>query len=141
MKRASIAQFALLAVVCLGTVGQFSMGSVQADEKPKVEGDPSTSFWMKKKLVYSQQVLAGLASGDFDAIVANAQSMRNLSTVEGFIRGQTPGYRTQLQIFDEANAEIIRQAQKDNVDGVALAFTQLTISCVNCHKHLREIKP
>lgn len=36
--------------------------------------------------------------------------------------------------------EIVRQAKKDNVDGTALAFTQLTISCVNCHKHLREAK-
>jgi cytochrome c556 len=73
----------------------------------------------------------------FDKIVANAQSMRNLSKVEGFVRSQTPGYRAQLHIFEVSADEIIRQAKQDNVDGAALAFTQLTISCVNCHKHLR----
>jgi hypothetical protein len=51
-----------------------------------------------------------------------------------------PGYRTQLEVFNDANEQIIRQAQKDNVEGAALAFTQLTISCVNCHKQLRESK-
>jgi cytochrome c556 len=98
------------------------------------------SFWMKKKLEYSQNILAGIATADFERIVANAQSMRNLSKIEGFIRSQTPGYRAQLNIFQESADEIIRQAKKDNVDGAALAFTQLTISCVNCHKHLREAK-
>jgi len=99
-----------------------------------------TSFWMQKKLEYSKNILAGITTADFDKIVENAQSMRRLSTIEGFIRGQTSGYRTQLQIFEEAADEIIRQGQKDNVDGAALAFTQLTVSCVNCHKQLREHK-
>jgi len=139
MRRANLTRQILLTAVCLA-IGPWSIRSIGADE-PKSEQNQSTSFWMKKKLGFSQQILAGIATADFDAISENAQAMRNLSKVEGFIRGQTPGYRTQLQIFDEAAAEIARQAQKDNVDGVALAFTQLTISCVNCHKHLREAKP
>jgi hypothetical protein len=102
--------------------------------------DQPTSFWMQKKLDYSKNILAGIATADFDKIVQNAESMRHLSSIEGFIRGRTPGYRTQLQIFQESADEIIRQGNKDNVEGAALAFTQLTISCVNCHKQLREAK-
>ena len=139
MRRANLTLQILLTAVCLA-IGPWSIRSIGADE-PKSEQNQTTSFWMKKKLDFSQHILAGIATADFDAIAENARAMRNLSRVEGFIRGQTPGYRTQLQIFDEAAAEIVRQAQKDNVDGVALAFTQLTISCVNCHKHLRETKP
>ena len=99
-----------------------------------------TSYWMQKKLEYSQNILGGMATADFDRIVENAEAMRRLSSIEGFIRRQTPGYGRQLQLFEEAAGEIARQANKDNVDGVALAFTQLTISCVNCHKELREAK-
>jgi cytochrome c556 len=36
--------------------------------------------------------------------------------------------------------EIIRQANQDNLEGVTLGFNQLTVSCVQCHKHLRETK-
>jgi len=75
---------------------------------------------MKKKFDLSRHILAGIATADFD--VENAQAMRNLSKVEDFIRGQTPGYHTQLQVFDEAAAEIARQAQKGKVDGVALFY-------------------
>jgi hypothetical protein len=96
------------------------------------------SLWMKKKLEYSRNILAGLASEDFDQIAANAESMQTMSRFEAFIRGKMPGYRSQLQVFQSANEQLIKQAQKDNIDGAALAFTQLTISCVNCHKQLRE---
>ena len=108
------------------------------DEPPAGSKDQPVSFWMKKKLDYSQNILAGIATADFDKVAENAQAMRHLSTIEGFIRGRTPGYRTQLHFFEESADEIIRQAKKDNVEGAALAFTQLTVSCVNCHKQLRE---
>jgi soluble cytochrome b562 len=125
----------LIAAIVLGV---FPLSVAQAQEKEGKE--QPASFWMKKKLDYSQNILAGIATADFDKIVQNAQSMRSLNKIESFIRGRTPGYRNQLQIFEVSLDEIIRQAQKDNVDGAALAFTQLTISCVNCHKQLRETK-
>jgi cytochrome c556 len=109
----------------------------RGDDKEAAEKNQPMNFWMKKKLEYSQNILAGVATADFDKIVANAEAMRKLSKIEGFLHGQTPGYRTQLHIFEESADEIIRQAKRDNVDGAALAFTQLTISCVNCHKQLR----
>lgn len=132
---------------CLTTVGPIAclvllaMGGAAAINAQEVSGNNQpTSFWMQKKLEYSKNILAGISTADFDKIVENGESMRRLSTIEGFIRGQTPGYRTQLGIFEEAAGEIIRQGKKDNVEGAALAFTQLTISCVNCHKQLRESK-
>jgi hypothetical protein len=111
------------------------------ERKPPANEEDQPSIWMKKKLDYSQNILAGLANADFNQIAENAQAMQGLSKLEWFIRGRTPGYRTQLEIFQDANAEIIKQAKQDNLEGASLAFTQLTISCVNCHKHLRSSKP
>jgi|SRR5262245_15725529 len=135
----SIRTFAQLWTAIAITLAFGPARCTQANDPPAANQQP-TSFWMKKKLEYSQNTLAAIATADFDKIIENAQAMRNLSKVEGFIRGQNPGYRTQLHIFDEANAEIIQQAKKENVEGAALAFTQLTISCVNCHKTLRTAK-
>jgi len=112
----------------------------RSDDKQPAAQEQPMSYWMKRKLEYSQNILSGIAKADFDAIEANAQSMRNLSKIEGFIRRQAPGYTTQLHVFEQSNDEIIHQARKHNVEGAALAFTQLTISCVNCHKQLREAK-
>lgn len=119
-------------------------GSFADAQEPKVkdgqEKEHSTSFWMERKLRLSQELLAGITAADFDKIAASAQAMRTLNKVEAFVRSRTPGYRTQLQIFDESLEEIVRQADRDNVEGAALGFTQLTISCVNCHKQLRAAK-
>jgi hypothetical protein len=113
--------------------------SVTSGQEPKAPeaAESQPSVWMRKKLDYSRNILAGLASEDFDKVVVNAQAMQGMSKFESFIRGKVPGYRTQLEVFQDANEQIIKQAQKDNVEGAALAFTQLTISCVNCHKQLR----
>lgn len=98
--------------------------------------DPS--FWMKKKLEFSQEILSGIATADFPKIGEHAKAMRGLNRIEKFSRGMgTPGYRTQLQTFEFANDELVRAAEEENVDAAALAFTQLTLSCVNCHKQLR----
>ncbi len=100
--------------------------------------DKNPSIWMKKKLDYSQEILAGLTSEDFDKIADNARAMKVLGKFEAFFRNRNAAYTRQLQVFEDTNDEIIRQADKDNVEGVALAFTQLTINCVNCHKVLRQ---
>lgn len=110
-----------------------------------VADDPATNkperkpdVWMQKKLKYSQQVLEGIAAGDFDLIAKSGDTLKGMDKIESFIRARTPRYRVQLQLFQDANEEIIRQAEAENLEGVTLAFNQLTISCVNCHKQLRE---
>lgn len=114
----------------------------ESKEPKKKDGekidDSNPSIWMKKKLDYSQNILAGVTSEDFDMIADNARSMKGLGKFEAFVRSRNPAYTRQLQIFNEVNDEIIRQADNDNVEGVALAFTQLTINCINCHKALRQ---
>lgn len=142
MKFKSIVNVPCAAALLIATVFclHASCPAMGQDKKPPVEADSEPSIWMKKKMDYSKSILEGLAVGDFEKIAENAQAMQGLSKVEWFIRGQAPGYRTQLENFLDANKEIIKQAERDNLEGSTLAFTQLTISCVNCHKRLRESK-
>lgn len=117
-------------------LGIVASASVLAQED---EAEKPTSFWMAKKLEYSERVLSGLATEDFEMIRKNASAMQKLNRIEGFVRRRdTKDYRTQLQIFEYANSELIRSAEHKNVEGAALAFTQLTLSCVNCHKVIRQ---
>ena len=113
----------------------------EAKEAQTPEGkidDKNPSIWMKKKLDYSQNILAGITAEDFDKIADNARAMKGLGKFEAFVRSRNAAYTRQLQAFEDINDEIIRQADNDNVEGVALAFTQLTVNCVNCHKVLRQ---
>lgn len=131
MKRLS---FLLLAGLLIATSSGFA---VEPKPEPKAE---EASIWMKRKLEHSQKVFAGLAAGDFEQIAASSKSLDTLNTLEKFIRGRNPEYRTQLEIFRYANQQILKQAEAKNLDGATLAFNQLTLSCVNCHRQLRDSK-
>lgn len=102
------------------------------EEKP-------VSYWMRKKLEYSEKILGGLAAADFETIGKTARTMNSLTHMEKWVRGTVPEYRTQLQLFQNANEQIIRAADRENLDGAALAYVQLTLSCVNCHKVVRDL--
>jgi cytochrome c556 len=99
------------------------------------------SLWMKKKLAYSETMLVGLVGEDFDQMAKSARSMNAMNQMEKWVRGTSPEYRTQLKIFQNANEQMIRMADKKNLDGAALAYVQLTLSCVNCHKVVRDRQP
>ena len=120
----------IAAVACL-----LGIAVTRAGDDPK-EDEPS--IWMKQKLAYSQRILNGLATEDFAMIEENATAMKGLSRIERFVRGKTEGYRTHLKTFEFATNELIRNSEQQNLDGATLAFTQLTISCVNCHKEIRN---
>jgi hypothetical protein len=97
-----------------------------------------SSIWMKQKVQASQAILAGLSSADFEAIGQNAAAMSLVESLERWVRADSPGYRTQLRLFEFADRELIRAAREKNIDAATLAFNQLTISCVNCHKIVRD---
>ncbi|QDT02095.1 hypothetical protein K227x_04660 [Rubripirellula lacrimiformis] len=109
-----------------------------ADSDHSDTSDKPLDFWMKKKLDYSTGILRGLSMGDFAEIEANANKMRVLNKVEGFARSRFEGYRGHLRSFERMTDEVIRQAKKENIEGVTLAYHQLTVSCVRCHQSLRE---
>lgn len=99
--------------------------------------DQDSSYWMKKKLEYSQKVFASLSQADFDAIEESARMLAKLNQIEKFVRGRDQAYRAQLDIFRFAVHELRDQSEAKNIDGATLAFHQMTLSCVNCHKLLR----
>jgi hypothetical protein len=109
--------------------------SARGQEEQKV------SFWMQKKLEYSERILAGLTSENFAEIDKAARSMNALGQMEKWVRAGSPGYRGHLRAFQRANEQLIDMAEEQNLDGAAAAFVQLTLSCVNCHKIVRDGKP
>jgi hypothetical protein len=101
------------------------------------EDEQTTSVWMEKKLQHSQALLRGLAVADFADVRHNARRLKLLNRVEGFVRRRNPEYRAHLLNFSRVVAEIERQAVQENLEGATLAFNQLTVSCMECHKSLR----
>jgi hypothetical protein len=118
---------------------------IGAEEPPPVDSESaeltdesSMSIWMEKKLEYSRSLLKHLAMADFEELRSDAEKLKLLNRVEGFVRRRNPDYRDHVRTFNRVTAEIVRQAEQENIEGATLAFNQLTVCCVECHKSLRS---
>jgi len=129
----------LAAVLVLCPMSQEALS--QEKPAPVVTAEQPMSFWMEKKLEYSKKILEALTSGKYEDIESNAEQMRLLGKIEGFVRRQSPSYSSHLQSFDLATRELTRQSREKNIEGATLAFHQLTTSCVACHRSIREVAP
>lgn len=110
----------------------------QEGDAPEVTQEQPMSFWMDKKLEYSKSLLEHLTKADFENLEKEANQMRRLGRIEGFVRRRNEDYRVQLRTFEMATTELMRHARRRNIEGANLAFNQLTSSCVACHVLLRE---
>ena len=127
-----LATLVLFGTACAASADDSSDSDTVASTKQR-----PVSFWMERKLDYSQEILRGLAAGDFESIGRSAEQMRLLNKVEGFVRRRNPEYTAHLNTFTRVSRELAKQAEQENIEGATLKFNQLTISCVSCHETIR----
>ena len=125
-----------LAVVSgLAGLGMWA-GMQMALAQPEVR----TSEVMKAKLGHAQAVLEAIATEDFAKIQANAQKLSRLSQGAGWRTRQTPEYDLFTAEFRRRADALAQAAEERNIDSATVAYTQMTFTCVSCHKHMRGKK-
>jgi hypothetical protein len=108
-----------------------------AEQRPR-----SRAEFMRTKLEYSKQALAGLTLEDFDAIAKSARALRLLSQAAEWEVPTIPNatdYVALTREFQLMTDEMANKAREKNIDGATLAYLRLTLNCVNCHKYVREV--
>jgi hypothetical protein len=95
---------------------------------------------MAKKLVHAQKVLEGIAIYDLDAVKDNARELSILSKTAEFKVLKTPEYELHANEFRRSLENMQRGAKDKNLDAAALAYVDMTLACVRCHKHVRDIR-
>lgn len=129
MKRLSVSLFAVATVFSIW----MSTGWSQVLRKDR-------DLIMRQKLEHAQKVLEGIAVKDFDLLEKHAHNLMILSQKAEWKVLTTPEYELRSDEF-RRNADSLAKAAKDkNLDGAALAYVQMTMSCVNCHKHVRDVR-
>jgi hypothetical protein len=95
---------------------------------------------MVEKLNSSKMLLEGIALADFNKISRSADTLIQLSkTAEWFVY-KTPRYELHSNEFRRAAEGILQKAKDKSLDGVTLAYFDLTMGCVRCHQHVREVR-
>lgn len=95
---------------------------------------------MQQKLLHAQKLLEGVTMANFTLLEKHADEIILLSKRNEWRVLQTPEYIRYSEELRRNAENIIRHAQKKNLDGAALAYLQMTLNCVECHKHIREVR-
>lgn len=96
--------------------------------------------FMRAKLEHSQKILEGLATEDYPLIEKHAQELSLISQAEMWQVVQTPEYLQHSTEFRRATQALSKAAEDKNIDGAALAYMEVTLKCVNCHKYVRKVR-
>lgn len=130
MKSSRLAVFALVVLL---------VGFGHAQEKPKAPAEPPKKpTVMQRKLTHAQKLLEGLAVADFAKLGAAADELSQCAQEASWRAANSPKFETHSNNFIR-NLEAIKKAAKaKNVDAAALAYVDMTLTCVKCHQQVRE---
>jgi cytochrome c556 len=93
--------------------------------------------FMRDKLELSQRVLEGLATEDYDLIIAQATRLSAMSKEADWRVFENPDYDQQSVTFRRHVNSLVKAAKDKNLDAATLAYVRVTMSCVDCHKLVR----
>jgi len=129
-----------VAAIALGSAGA-------AQDRPKVPepltksrpDDPRKKLTvMQRKLAHAQKVLEGLAKEDYDKIRGGSDGLMECVKESSWRINDTDKYLLFSNEFLRT-VENLRKAAKDKkIDAAALAYVDMTLTCVKCHRYLRE---
>lgn len=128
-------RFARLSALALAGVAVLTL--CVGGDPPKPAKKPSI---MEKKLAAAQKILDGLALNKFDEIKENAELLNDLSKQAAWKLIETPRYEQYSEEFQRITLKMANQAKEKNLDGAALSYVDMTLLCVKCHQHTREVR-
>ena len=108
----------------------------QATDVPHVGVDAL----MQRKLTSSQALLKGLAMEDYELIQREAGRLQLLSMDVGWNILQTADYGRLSAEFRTAAKQISQAGEDENLDAAGLGYFKLTMTCIDCHRHVRSVK-
>lgn len=102
--------------------------------------EDSVKKLMSLKLEYSQKVLESVVREDFEALADLSFKLSVLTGTADWSVVRTEQYNQHTADFRRA-VERLRVAPQDhNIDAAAMAYVNMTLQCVQCHKYVREYR-
>jgi hypothetical protein len=134
-----IGLFAIVAAISLAIPGHSQVKDpAQGGTKPP----PPTGkqVLMRDKLTYAKDALDGLAVEDFAKVAHSAEMLRMISRASSWYVLDSEEYDRYSKDFQEQAADLERHAKARNLDAATLDYVRISLTCVQCHKHVRAVR-
>ena len=121
-------------------VEPFNKGTSAAvqDEIAAPADERAMEKFMARKLAAAQRALEGVSKGDFELIRKSSTEMSDLSRHEVWERMASARFVQDTADFVTATEFLDRMAEAEDTEGISLGFMRLTMTCANCHAHVRS---
>jgi hypothetical protein len=96
--------------------------------------------FMRLKLTHAEKLLGALAVEDFETVARESQQISLLTNDEQWQVLQTPDYLRHSLEFRDAADRLTKAGREKNLDSAILVYLEMSMRCVNCHKHVRNVK-
>jgi cytochrome c556 len=122
----------LLVVVAVGVLIASSFWALGQSKRSRAAQE-----FMREKLELSQKALEGVATEDWDLIIAKGTKLSAMTEQADWRVFENPNYDAQSKAFKQHVDSLVKAAKKKDLDAATLAYVRMTMSCVDCHKVVR----
>ncbi len=118
--------------------------AVAPPEKDKGSGDkkddPAGSLhrFMRQKMQASNLILEGLCMDDMKTVSLASQTLLKMPSEAKWRVTNDMMYRRYSNEFVQAVEELQKEAEKNDIDGASMAWVNVTMKCLKCHKWVRN---
>jgi len=137
MTRKNVKVVALLAAFA-SAIAVTTIHAREKDDKPVQGAKEVPGSLMQQKLEHAQGLLSALSVGDFDRMVTDSRELQRISLEARWSQPYSPEYAEFGDDFRSSLDRVIAAAQKRNIDGAALNYVEVVLTCIDCHKAVRE---
>lgn len=102
---------------------------------------PTEAEIMAAKLRHAQTLIDAITHEDFKKVEENATALVRISNGAEFLNARkTEEYAFHSRAFRQTVSRMAEKAKDRNIDGVMLAYQEMSSSCLRCHQHTRDRK-
>jgi hypothetical protein len=91
---------------------------------------------MKAKAGYAHRLLDAVVLGELETVRDQAFRLKAVAETADWNVMDTPEYIRESEAFLRATDRLLQAAGSKNHEAVALAYVEITLSCVHCHRYV-----
>jgi hypothetical protein len=99
---------------------------------------PATGRVMREKLGHSQKILEAILTSNFGLLERESAALVRATRDPAWMVLRGPEYLRQSEAFLEALGQLDTAAKERDLDGAAVRYTALTMTCFRCHRYMKD---
>ncbi len=95
---------------------------------------------MRDKLTHTQKIMEALMTSDFALLDRESAALVRVTELPAWSVLKSPEYLRLSAAFVRANQDLRDAAKARDLDAAALDYMALTLTCFQCHKHIKGMR-